>query len=74
MISDFLNSKTGQILISVILGFGLAAVFRKVCNNNNCVVIDGPSVSETNKFTYKLEDGCYKYTPYVIPCNGGSVS
>ena len=69
MISGFLDSKAGQIIISVILGFGLATIFRKVCKDSNCVVITGPKVSETTKYYYKLDNECYKYSPYVTPCS-----
>ena len=31
MINNFLNSKNGRILISIVWGLGLAALFRKVC-------------------------------------------
>lgn len=68
MIGKFLESKAGQIIISIILGFGLATIFRKVCKDNNCIMIQGPKVSEVNKYFYKIDDNCYKYTPYVTPC------
>jgi hypothetical protein len=70
MISKLLDSKVGQIVISIILGFGLATVFRKVCKDNNCVVVTGPKVSDINKYFYKIENDCYKYKPYVTPCKG----
>jgi hypothetical protein len=68
MIGKFLESKAGQIIISIILGFGLATIFRKVCKDNNCIMIQGPKVSEVNKYFYKIDENCYKYTPYVTPC------
>jgi len=68
MIGKFLESKVGQIIISIILGFGLATIFRKVCKDNNCIMIQGPKVSEVNKYFYKIDESCYKYTPYVTPC------
>lgn len=68
MISKFLDNHVGQIIISIILGFGLATVFRKVCKDNNCIVVTGPKISETNKYVYKIENDCYKYKPYVTPC------
>lgn len=73
MISKFLDNKMGQIIISIILGFGLATIFRKVCKDNNCIVITGPKISDTNKFYYKIDSECYKYSPYFTPCNNESV-
>ncbi len=63
-----LKSKQGEILVSVILGFGLATLFRKVCKGNTCIVVKGPKISEVDKFYYKVDEKCYKYTPYVAPC------
>lgn len=70
MIKDFINSNIGQIVISIILGFGLAAVFRKVCTGNNCIVIQGPKRSDIEKFYYKVENECFKYSPYYTSCDG----
>ena len=43
-----LNSKMGKITLSIILGFGLATLFRKVCTDKNCLVFNGPIISETD--------------------------
>jgi hypothetical protein len=69
MMKNFINSEIGQIVISIILGVGLAAIFRKVCNGSNCVVIQGPKRSEIEKYYYKLNDDCYKYSPYPVSCD-----
>lgn len=69
MLGNFLKNDAGQIIISIILGFGLATIFRKVCTGNNCVIIEGPKVSDVNKYYYKLDESCYKYTPYVTTCD-----
>lgn len=67
-ISEVLNSKVGSIIISIILGLGLAALFRKACNDNKCIVIKGPNVEDVNKFFYKIEEDCYKYSPVFTEC------
>jgi hypothetical protein len=68
MIKDLLESKSGQILISIILGLGLATLFRKVCSGNNCIIVKGPNLKDVEKYFYKVEDDCYKYTPVVTKC------
>ena len=68
MIKDLLETRMGQIIISIILGLGLAAVFRQVCKGPNCVVVNSPDVNELEKYTYKLNDECFKYTPYPAAC------
>lgn len=68
MIGRILESKMGQILISIILGLGLATVFRKVCKEN-CIVVKGPSFEEVQKYYYKIDDNCFKYTPEATKCD-----
>ena len=69
-----MNSETGRIIISIIWGLGLAALFRKVCVGRNCIVIKGPNSKEIKKRIYKYNDKCYKYTPYATKCGKKSIS
>lgn len=57
-----LHSKLGRIFMSIILGLGLASLFRKVCNDKNCIHFKGPLVSEIDGKTFKHGDQCYKYS------------
>ena len=41
-----LKSENGINIISFILGLGLAALFRKVCNDDNCLIIEGPPLKD----------------------------
>lgn len=67
-IRDALNSQTGSYIISIILGLGLAALFRKACKENNCIVIKGPNTEDVSKYTYKINEECYKYSPVFTEC------
>jgi hypothetical protein len=69
-----LDTDFGSVLISIIIGLGLAAAFRQVCTDSKCVVIKGPPVSEVQDTRYRIGDKCYRYTPYVVPCRGPSSS
>ena len=62
------ESNIGSIVISIILGLGLAAIFRRVCTEGNCIVIQGPDVQEVQKYFYKINDQCYKYSPVFSEC------
>lgn len=68
MLTDMFKTESGIIILSVLLGFGLATAFKKVCTGNNCVVIKGPSIKEVRDTFYKIDDDCYKYTPYITKC------
>ncbi len=64
-ISEMFNTPSGSIIISIILGLGLAALFRKACHDKKCIVIKGPNMDDIHKYYYKVDDDCYKYTPVV---------
>ena len=59
----------GKVIISIILGLGLATLFRKVCNDRNCLVFKGPEMSELDEKIYKFDDKCYKYKPAAKTCD-----
>ena len=57
------------IFISILLGLGLATLFRKVCKDKNCVIFHGPVLSELEDKVYKYGDKCYKYTATPAKCD-----
>ena len=62
-----LKTDTGRTIISIILGLGFASMFRRICKQNNCLVIKGPKIKEMDKY-YRIDKKCYKYKPYPINC------
>ena len=64
-----MDNPVGRIVISILLGLGLASLFRKVCSGKSCIMVKGPNVEETQKYYYKIDDDCYKYTPYMTSCD-----
>ena len=58
----------GQLIISCIFGLALAFLFRRVCKGN-CTLYYAPHFDEINDHTFRLEDACYKYAPYVVDCD-----
>lgn len=73
-LGTLINTKEGKIIISVLLGFGLATLFRKACKDNSCVVIKGPKTTDVNGIFYRVGDTCYRYTPQVQACEKSNVS
>jgi hypothetical protein len=67
-IGKILNSDLGGIIISVILGLGLAALFRKACDDNKCILIKGPDNDEITRNIYKINHDCFKYEPVFTEC------
>jgi hypothetical protein len=63
------HSDVGKNIISVILGLGLATLFRKVCNDKNCIQFNGPIIGDIEDKTFKHGDKCYKYTTESDKCD-----
>ncbi len=71
MISEFLKSHTGIIILSIIWGLGLATFFKKSCEGGNCNVIEykGPSTREAKQVWDYGDNKCYKLRPKIVDCN-----
>tara|TARA_B100001769_G_C22112606_1_gene602508 strand:- start:7446 stop:7691 length:246 start_codon:yes stop_codon:yes gene_type:complete len=63
------NTKYGKIIISIILGLGLASIFRKSCETRNCIVFNAPPFEEVKQNIYKHDNKCFKYEEENIMCN-----
>ena len=61
-------SKFGKVVISILLGLGLATLFRKVCNERNCMVFKAPELKEIKDKTFKFDNKCYKYEESAASC------
>ena len=68
MIANILKSNMGRIIISAILGFGLAALFRRVCEGNNCFIIKSPPHSEIDGRVFGFDKKCYHYKSESTKC------
>jgi hypothetical protein len=64
-----INSEAGRIVISVLLGLGLATLFNKVCKDKNCIIFNGPVLSEIDGKIYKYGDKCYSYKMKPDKCD-----
>lgn len=61
-----------NIVISIILGLGLASILRPACGGDDCIIVKGPSLKEISKQIYKIDDKCYSYKPLATHCAGDS--
>ena len=57
-----LNSSMGRIIISILMGIGLATMFRRVCTDKNCITFKGPILGEIDGKIYKHGEKCFSYT------------
>jgi len=64
-----LYSDIGKYFISILLGLGLATLFRKVCKNRNCIVFKAPDLKKIKNQIFKFENRCYKFVESIETCN-----
>jgi len=64
-----LTTPLGKILLSIILGLGLASLFRKVCTDKNCIHFKGAAIKDIDGKTYMHDEKCYKYSASSVKCN-----
>ena len=64
-----LNTKVGITFISIMLGLGLAVLFRSACNGKDCLNFKGPKFSDINGKIYQFGDSCYKYNTVSGKCD-----
>ena len=59
----------GKIFISIILGLGLATLFRKVCKDRDCIVFRAPDIKKIHNQIFKFEGKCYKFSEEIERCD-----
>ena len=67
------QSKLGRFLISVILGLGLATLFRKSCKSKECTVFLAPDIASIKDDIYKYDSKCIKYKEKAVKCDDNHV-
>lgn len=71
MIEEFLKTRVGIIIISIIWGLGLATLFKIGCDKpEGCKVIEfnGPP-TDSHKYAWRYgSDTCHKLEPYIVDC------
>ena len=69
MIRKLAKNDIGKTVISIILGLGIATLFRKVCNDRDCLVIQGPPIEDVESHIHSFDGRCYKYKAKSTSCN-----
>lgn len=68
-ISKFVHTESGRLFMSIILGLGLASIFRASCKGKNCILYNAPPLDEIKDKTFKINSKCYKFDPTLVKCN-----
>jgi hypothetical protein len=68
-LDKFVHSYTGKIIMSLLLGIGLATFFRSACKGKQCRIISAPPMEEITDQTYRFDDKCYKIEKNAVKCD-----
>ena len=72
-LGKFVNTRSGRMIMSVILGLGLASLFRKVCKNYNCIQMYAAPLDKVEGKIFQLGDKCVKYNYETARCENGEL-
>lgn len=64
---SILSERFGSIIISIILGLGLASLFKRVCKND-CIIYKVENYKKIKNNIYEWDDNCYQYQKVNIQC------
>lgn len=68
-LDKFVHSKTGKIMMSIILGIGLATFFRTACKGRRCKIVSAPPFEELSGKIFMFNNNYYKLESNVISCS-----
>ena len=62
-------SDVGRYVISILLGLGLATLFRKVCNDRSCLVFHAPHINKIKGQVFDFDGKCYTFEEKAERCD-----
>lgn len=68
-LGKFVHTETGKVIMSILLGFGLASLFRTICKKKDCLIFHAPHLEEIKDKIYKNGDKCVKYSYVATKCD-----
>jgi hypothetical protein len=63
------NSVVGKYIISILLGIGLASLFRKVCSERSCLTFTGAKLTDIDNKIFKFNNKCYSFKNAASSCD-----
>jgi len=68
MLERYLSNPTIRIVICVLLGLGLASLFRGTCHGDRCIVVRAPDPDEVEGKVFRYDSGCYQFQAKMVSC------
>ena len=63
-----IRNKNGKIIVSILWGLGIACLFRKMCNDQTCLVYTIPKKKEMISNVFLHHNKCFKYNMIETKC------
>jgi hypothetical protein len=67
-LGKFVHTRTGKIIMSMILGLGFASLFRTVCKNYDCIQLYAAPLEKIENKIFQIGNKCVKYKYSVAKC------
>lgn len=55
-------------IMSLLIGFGIAALFRPLCKGPECLILKGPPVNDIKGYAYQMGEKCIEFIPKILVC------
>ena len=68
-LGKFVHSENGKIIMSLLLGFGLASLFRTVCKGNGCLQFHAAPLDKIKDKVYRNGEKCMTFKPINSKCS-----
>jgi len=68
-LKKLIETNNGKVMISIILGLGVATLFRKSCKENECIEFKGPKLNDVKETIYNYDNQCYQFKPNPVTCS-----
>ena len=65
----FLQDNNAKYLISILIGLGIATIFRKACKGRECIIVKSPDLREYERGVYEFDSKCYTFKSKVTNCD-----
>ena len=69
---NMIKTPVGKVVVAMILGVGLATLFRRSCEGKACIEFKAPNPVEVASNAYKHGELCYKFMPVTKECTSAS--
>ena len=67
-----MKTPTGKMVMSIVLGIGLATLFKSLCDHESCRSYIAPKPEEVEDKVIKKDGKCYSYQMENTKCNDDS--